>query len=388
MFSRQNALPFTIFFLLAVTVVCGLIASTGQLSAEASGGKGRADQIPPEFNNPNPEKEFNEDDLKVKEQKKPRGEWNVSISIDKEQFYDDSVPVVVSIVQTLSGQGKYAGVVKIKRLEIKNRSAKAVNSVQLRWKIFNFDDPSNVLLEGATPFVNFWAEADSSKVVEIPTIYPVHLFHPLAKDGELKGHFMLTIGVQEVRFADDSLWRRPESAVLLNLLYYDRPVAERFPSLASIGPIFPSSWVEPGSTPGRFRPCEAKPRSSASAFAFMPLQETTCVDDMDSKIDLYTGAQSCGTPSPGTACISACNGIYCVVYSRGGRCDGSTPTPTPTPTPSPTPECTPTDQQPNRCCKPLYYQPDPNLSGRCVWDCSASDHPECEGRLSTTAALS
>ncbi|HEX8500753.1 MAG TPA: hypothetical protein VF659_09190 [Pyrinomonadaceae bacterium] len=189
-----------------------------QHSAEASAGNGRGLQIPPEFNNPNPEKEFDADDLKVKEQKKPRGQWDVSIATDQEQFYDVSVPVVVSIVQSLSGQGKYAGVVKVKRLEIKNRSSRAVNSVQLRWKIFSFDDPSKVLLEGATPFVNFWAEAESAKVVEIPTIYPVHLFHPLARDGELKGQFKLTIGVQEVRFADGTFWGRQEAADLKPLV--------------------------------------------------------------------------------------------------------------------------------------------------------------------------
>jgi hypothetical protein len=171
--------------------------------------------------------------------------WDISIGFDKEQFYDDSVPVAVSIVQTLSGRGKFAGVVKVKRLEIKNRSAKAVNSVQLRWKIFNYDDPSKVLLEGTTPFVNFWAEANSAKVVEIPTIYPVHLFNPLAKDGELNGEFQLRIGVQEARFEDGSLWRRQSPVVLLNLLYYDQLIAERFPSLASISPISLSSWVEP-----------------------------------------------------------------------------------------------------------------------------------------------
>lgn len=225
-FSRPNAAPLTIFFSLAVIFLCGFAGSTTRHSAEASVGNGRGLQLPPEFNNPNPEKEFGDDDLKVKEQKKPRGQWNFSIATDQEQFYDDSMPVVVSIVQSLSGQGKYAGVVKVKRLEIKNRSSRAINSVQLRWKIFSFDDPSKLLLEGTTPFVNFWAEADSAKVIEIPTIYPVHLFHPLAKDGELKGHFMLSIGVQEVRFSDGSLWRRPAPAVLFNFLYYDRPVAE------------------------------------------------------------------------------------------------------------------------------------------------------------------
>ncbi|MFL6332227.1 MAG: hypothetical protein ACJ754_02685 [Pyrinomonadaceae bacterium] len=209
MSDRRNLAPFTIFFLLAVTVVCGFIASTGRSSAEASVGNGRANQIPPEFN-PNPDKEFNDDDLKVKGQKKPGGAWNLSIALDKEQFDDDSVPVAVSTVQTMSGKGKYAGVVKIKRLEITNRRAKAVNSVQFRWRITKLDDPSKVLLEGTTAYVNFWAEANSTKVVEIPTIYPVYLFNPLAKNGELNGQFMLMIGVQEARFADGSFWRREE----------------------------------------------------------------------------------------------------------------------------------------------------------------------------------
>jgi len=51
----------------------------------------------------------------------------------------------------------------------------------------------------------------------------------------------------------------------------------------------------------------------------------------------------------------------------------------PTPTPTPTPSCEPPDEQPNLCCKAIYYQPDPNLSGRCVWNCSASDNPQCAG---------
>jgi hypothetical protein len=209
MFSRRNAPSFMILVMLGVIVACGFMVSTGQSSAEASDGNGRRNQIPPEFNNPDPEKEFDDDDLKVKEKKKkPAGKWDMSIGIDKEQFYNDSVPVAVSIVQTVSGKGKYAGVVKVKRLEIKNRSAKAVNSVQLKWKIFNLDDPAKVLLEGTTPFVNLWAEANSAKVVVIPTIYPVYLFNPLAKDGELNGEFKLMIGVQEAHFEDGSLWRR------------------------------------------------------------------------------------------------------------------------------------------------------------------------------------
>ncbi|HEX7318463.1 MAG TPA: hypothetical protein VF297_31440 [Pyrinomonadaceae bacterium] len=209
MFNRQHAVPFTIFFLLAVIFICGFIAGTVPSSVEASVGDGHVNQLPPEFANRSPEdaeKDFNDDDLKVKEQK-PRGRWGYGLGYDKGQLGDASVPVVVSIVQSLSAGGKYAGVVKVKRLEIKNRSPKAVNSVQLRWVITSDDDPSKVLLEGTTPFANFWAEANSSKVIEISTIHPSLLFKPLAKGGELNGRFQLTIGVQEARFADGSFWR-------------------------------------------------------------------------------------------------------------------------------------------------------------------------------------
>jgi len=207
--SRQNVVPFTLSFLLAVIVACGFIASTSQSSAEASVGNRRGNQRPPEFSNRNPKdikKDFSDDDLKVKDQK-PRGKWGVALETDMNQFHDASVPVAVGTIQSLSGGGKYAGVVKIKRLEVRNRSSKALNSVQLRWEIANLDNPSKVLLEGNTPFVNFWAEANSSQVIEIPTIYPALLFKPLAKDGELNGRFQLTIGVQEARFADGSFWR-------------------------------------------------------------------------------------------------------------------------------------------------------------------------------------
>jgi hypothetical protein len=232
-------------------------------------------------------KDFNDDDLKVKEQK-PRGKWGFGLVVDMDQFDDSSVPVAVGAMQSLSGGGKYAGVVKIKRLEIKNRSSKAVNSVQLRWKITTLDDPANVLLEGTTPFFNFWAGANSSQVVEIPTVYPSLLFKPLAKDGGLNGQFKLTIGVQEAYFADGSFWRRQVPVVLLNFLYYDQTVANQFPSLASINPILPPLW---GGNRVIIRPCEAKPRSSASAFSSMPFQETTCQDDMSAWVNQDTGQQ-------------------------------------------------------------------------------------------------
>ena len=106
--SRRNIVPFTIFFLLALIVVCGFAAGTGQPSAEASVGNGRGNQIPPEFN-PTPDKEFNDDDLKVKEQKKLGGKWGYGLGFDKEQLDDASAPVAVGAIQSLSGGGSTRG---------------------------------------------------------------------------------------------------------------------------------------------------------------------------------------------------------------------------------------------------------------------------------------
>src|SRR5947209_13913330 len=64
-------------------------------------------------------KEFNDDDLKVKEEK-PRGKWSFATLLDTSQFEDSSIPVVVGGIQSLSGGGKHLGITKIKRVEIKN----------------------------------------------------------------------------------------------------------------------------------------------------------------------------------------------------------------------------------------------------------------------------
>ena len=99
-------------------------------------------------------------------------------------------------------------VTKIKRVEVLNRSSLVVNSVQLGWKITSMKQPEKVLSEDTAPFANVWVEANSSKVIEVPTLYPALLLKPLAKDGRLDSEFQITIGVQEARFADGSFWRR------------------------------------------------------------------------------------------------------------------------------------------------------------------------------------
>lgn len=209
----------TAFFLFSLVVVYVFVVGAAKVLANQSGEVGRNTQRPPGMPGPfgeDIEKEFNDDDLKVKGEK-PRGKWGFGLLFDRSQFNDSSVPVAIGGIQSLSGAGRHLGVIKIKRVEVKNRSPKILSSVQLRWTIANLDDPAKVLLESSGHFVNIWVEANSSQVIEIPTLYPALLFKPLAKNGELNGRFQLTIGVQEARFADGSLWRQESAAALKSL---------------------------------------------------------------------------------------------------------------------------------------------------------------------------
>jgi len=83
--------------------------------------------------------------------------------------------------------------------------------VQLRWTIADLAEPGKILSEGTAPFANVWVEANSSKMVEIPTTYPRVLFKSLAGGGEVNGRFRLTLAVQEARFDDGSLRRRADA---------------------------------------------------------------------------------------------------------------------------------------------------------------------------------
>ncbi len=247
--QRHSLISLAIVLLSSIVALSGLASSTAQSPTKSDEDikKNLKEDI---------EKEFNDDDLKVKEEK-VRGKWGTGLAFDMSQFnrkefpvsllrgcrygipkgtafplvkggvntptaksacgaterrrrkfIDSSLPVVVSGMQSLSGGGKYLGITKIKRVKVTNRTPRIVNSVQLRWKIVNPDDPEKVLSEGTTSFVNIWLEANSSQIIEIPTLYPTRIFKPLAKNGELYGQFLTTIGMQEARFADGSFWQR------------------------------------------------------------------------------------------------------------------------------------------------------------------------------------
>lgn len=326
-FSRQNAAPFAFFFLLIIVIVFGVTAVTEQSAAM----EGAVSQLAQDIPGPTGEdikKEFNDEDLKVKGEK-PRGKWGFSTAFDMSQALSDSTPVAVVGIQSLSGGGKYLGITKIKRVKVNNRSAKIVNSVQLRWTLARLGEPEKVLSEGTTPFANIWVEANTFKVVEIPTLYPAPLLKSLAKDGELGGEFQLTIGVQEARFADGSLWRRQEPAAYLKFLDPYRALDGRFPALASLAPgIVPPRSGTSGEQISTSQ-CALESRSTASTFFLAAVQTSSCSNDR-AVFEDGEGRRSCGATALNLSCYSVCNDGFCNTWTELGQCRAN-PTPTPTP---------------------------------------------------------
>lgn len=253
---RQNFVLLTTLFLFWLVAVCGFMVGAARSSAAVDGVMGGNIQSPaiPGPTGEDIKKEFNDDDLKVKGEK-PRGKWGFTTLPDTGQLKDSSLPAYVNGIQLLSGGGKHIGITKIKRVQVVNRSSKIVNSVQLRWAVVSLDDQEEVLSEDTPPSVNVWVEAKSSQVIEIPTLYPVRMLKPLAKNGELYGRFQITIGVQEVRFADGSFWRRQEPIALLKSVYLAQPLDGRFPSLASLVPDIIPLLISPTDNQIRSSPC-------------------------------------------------------------------------------------------------------------------------------------
>lgn len=165
-------------------------------------------QLPPE------EKDvFIDEDLK---EEKIQGQWMIASKPDSDQLNDPATPVVVKAVATYSGQGKYRGLTKIRKVEVQNRSDRFTQSLMLRWFIVNVENADPILLEGLTPLFDARIEPSTTQIVDIPHIFFNRVIKPLRKEGELNGIFYIVVGVQEVHFSDGPTWKRSEEVADFN----------------------------------------------------------------------------------------------------------------------------------------------------------------------------
>lgn len=201
----RRGVPWMLFTIFALVTAFAPTEGT-MSSAKECDGIGSVAQRPPFPSDEELKKDFDDDDLRAKDDK-PGGTWRYATLLDSKKD-DPSVPVYVSGIQLLSGGGKYQFINKIKRVEVTNRSSQAIVSVQVRVEMVKLDEPEKILLEDALPFANASIAPNASQVVEIQTLYPPRMLKALAKDGELYGDFGIRMGVQEVRFTDGTFWRR------------------------------------------------------------------------------------------------------------------------------------------------------------------------------------
>ena len=357
--SRRNLAPLTAFFLLSLVVICGLMASTAQTSATA-GGSG---QRPPFMSDEELKKQFNDDDLKEKEDKFTC-KCTYGTLLDS-KMGDPSVPAYVRSIELLSGGGKYRGIHKIKRVEVANRTSKTIVSVQVRVEVGPSVgiDKIEVLLEDVFPFANASIAPNASEVIEIKTLYPPRLLKALARGGELNGHYGIRMGVQAVRFADGSFWSRPEPAALLIFPYLDQSPVLRFPELASLTAHIAPPLRSSDTKRADVARCTGEPRLTASAFSSAPFEYDTCTNNSGPSVDPTTGKKNCGAPATGTCYAHCSDDDWCATWQSPTPCSG------PSATPPDTGACR--WPPPDPCCTPEMIRPDPNLPSLdyCQWNC-------------------
>lgn len=197
--GRFNTFPITL--LMVLTLLCA-VETAPPSAARAEGAAVRAGQEKKEH--------FTDEDLKVEP---VAGKWMLMTSVDLKQGYDPSVPVIVTYIYTVYGRDKYLRRIKIPEAKIENRSQKVLQSVQLRWMIANHDEPDTILLEGVMPPMEVRIEPFSPPLlVNIEPIYFNKIVKPLLKDGGLSFRVLLTVGIQEARFADGTAWQRTRQA--------------------------------------------------------------------------------------------------------------------------------------------------------------------------------
>jgi hypothetical protein len=194
-FSSWNSLTIGILSMILASLC---VASTAPPPARADSGVRQQGQEKKE--------DFTDEDLKVE---KVEGKWMLGTGVDVKQAFDPSVPVAVSRMLTVYGQGKHLGRIKIPKIVIKNRSQKVLQSVQLRWTVANDDDRDTILLEGLTPFIPARIEPFNPPLLleQMEPLYFNKIVKPLLKDGELNFHVLIRVGVQEARFADGTVWQ-------------------------------------------------------------------------------------------------------------------------------------------------------------------------------------
>jgi len=146
----------------------------------------------------------------------PQGDWTLLFTTDKVQSNDPQVPVVVASAGAIQGPAARRGL-RLGCGALRNHSQKSVVAVRLRWILTRAKDRltipqdgythDTVLVVGATSPIDLSIAPDGLRLTDFSVINFVEVTKSLSKDGILSGDYLLILGVEEVQFADGSVWK-------------------------------------------------------------------------------------------------------------------------------------------------------------------------------------
>ncbi len=131
----------------------------------------------------------------------PGGDWSISIYPYEEDSFS---PVSLFSVSSNNARAE--------KVDIMNISNKPVVAIKLSWALYRDQNRSKIIKEGITPLLEFGSKLSSGKrgFIKYNVVAFNNIYESLSDKKRLAGNFNIDLRVEEVHFADDSIWQRQE----------------------------------------------------------------------------------------------------------------------------------------------------------------------------------
>lgn len=145
-----------------------------------------------------------EQDIRLQESL-PKGNWSVSFHPYLRPDYLNAPVIILSVTNRR---------LAVEKFEIKNISDKPVKGIKVRWILYENENQSRVLREGQTALLNFRDELPSGRkgFIRLRLISFFDFYRDFLERGQLNRNFDVDLRIDEVRFADGSVWRWEDGA--------------------------------------------------------------------------------------------------------------------------------------------------------------------------------
>ena len=128
------------------------------------------------------------------------GNWSVSFNPYQDDYFS---PVFLHSVSSNRAAA-------VERFDIANISNKPVKAIKVGWLVYRGEDRSKLLKQGATGLLSFRNELPSSQsgFIKFRAVGLNDFHQSFLVKNRLEGNFSIDLRVDEVLFADDSVWQR------------------------------------------------------------------------------------------------------------------------------------------------------------------------------------